>query len=543
MEVLLFSEWKEDQDLVLEGLSDNLFKNYKDFISNICALKNNEEKNRILDSFQEKINSILPKDKGRKKKRKRTVIAEIGGTKNGAEHYFRKYKKIKTLPDLQNTIKEDRDFEKFYVSLVDNYIEHVSIDLLKNVDFGKLSEVNSLLSKKGNPIFKIKKDYKTGNILIDTFSYVAEFQIPLKDSTKFLKIKIEPRDLVGKKMFVNMLYDIFEVGYLESVSGKEENNEFIELFYNTFLMKLKAALNGGIYREYNEKEENLRNLRGSLMVYKNYIENKINKSKLYCRFEEFNDNNIINRTLVKALYKIGHSSIGKSSFIQSNANNILNSYFDNYTDILSNFKESQITNIIYNKQNQRYKDVIRYCINILRNISGTFDVENNIDYDAFYIDMSYLFESFIGKRLQKYDEIYTKQLFVNIKEDALEENNYYVELQYDKEYLDQEKVFRIKPDIVLFENSEKPLLVADTKYKRLMDNKEKNYNIDSNDVYQILAYAEKFKTKNALLIYPKPLGYKINIPVFEIGDKNLFVAQVDLSDTASDKVNIESNFN
>jgi 5-methylcytosine-specific restriction enzyme subunit McrC len=47
----------------------------------------------------------------------------------------------------------------------------------------------------------------------------------------------------------------------------------------------------------------------------------------------------------------------------------------------------------------------------------------------------------------------------------------------------------------------KPKVVADTKWKRL-DAREPNLGVSGPDIYQVLAYAHRFQTGYAVLVYP-----------------------------------------
>ena len=113
--------------------------------------------------------------------------------------------------------------------------------------------------------------------------------------------------------------------------------------------------------------------------------------------------------------------------------------------------------------------------------------------------------------------------------DESNSDNWNAVLQYDREYLDeQEPMFKVKPDILIRNSKNECIAVADTKYKRLIDKSSINYNIASSDVYQVLAYAEKFDTEKMYLIYPKPTkDWSKNLD-FKINNKTLIIKTVDL---------------
>ena len=61
-------------------------------------------------------------------------------------------------------------------------------------------------------------------------------------------------------------------------------------------------------------------------------------------------------------------------------------------------------------------------------------------------------------------------------------------------------IFRLKPDIVL--RKENLIVIMDTKWKRLVPNRKKNYGITSEDMYQMYAYSKKYGTQDIWLLYP-----------------------------------------
>lgn len=68
-------------------------------------------------------------------------------------------------------------------------------------------------------------------------------------------------------------------------------------------------------------------------------------------------------------------------------------------------------------------------------------------------------------------------------------------------YLDEGRAFNLKPDLWLKTNNRS--LIADTKYKIIYsDEKDPKKGISQNDLYQMLAYAVRFKVDEIILFYP-----------------------------------------
>lgn len=101
------------------------------------------------------------------------------------------------------------------------------------------------------------------------------------------------------------------------------------------------------------------------------------------------------------------------------------------------------------------------------------------------------FESFIAKNVKK--------TFSNLGwQISIQDKGYYLfnslnGINYNK--------FALRPDIVL-QRPDGAVIVLDTKWKSLINNKNKNFGILQADMYQMYAYAKKHNTSQVWLIYP-----------------------------------------
>ena len=79
-----------------------------------------------------------------------------------------------------------------------------------------------------------------------------------------------------------------------------------------------------------------------------------------------------------------------------------------------------------------------------------------------------------------------------------------------KNLFDEPKKFRLKPDLLL--SNPTHTIILDTKWKRLINNPNKNYGISQGDMYQMYAYGHKYNSSNIWLLYPqnKELCYSRN---------------------------------
>ncbi len=104
-------------------------------------------------------------------------------------------------------------------------------------------------------------------------------------------------------------------------------------------------------------------------------------------------------------------------------------------------------------------------------------------------DMNVLFEEYVGRLAQ--EVLATDELDV-----ALQHASTYLA----REPMTDRNAFLLRPDL-LVRRQQRPWVVADTKWKRL-DARQMNLGISEADVYQVLAYAHRLETDQAVLIYP-----------------------------------------
>jgi len=105
-------------------------------------------------------------------------------------------------------------------------------------------------------------------------------------------------------------------------------------------------------------------------------------------------------------------------------------------------------------------------------------------------DMNVLFEEYVGRITREC--LADRSLRVDLQGGA----SAYLAVEANV----QQNAFLLRPD-VLVRRGRTALVVADTKWKRL-DSKAANLGVSSADIYQMLAYARRYRVQDAVLIYP-----------------------------------------
>jgi 5-methylcytosine-specific restriction enzyme subunit McrC len=153
---------------------------------------------------------------------------------------------------------------------------------------------------------------------------------------------------------------------------------------------------------------------------------------------------------------------------------------DEVTDERATAEDCQ--KIHFNPMFEDFEVVKDYCYLFLRN-SISLEYKNSLKLFAFLLPMEYVFEDFIFGFIEKeIDWI-----------DAKAHNA--------SKYLDSDHKFGLNPDLILRIRTKK--IIADTKYKIVYkDERDPKNGISQNDLYQMVAYAIRFKINEIILFYP-----------------------------------------
>ena len=310
-------------------------------------------------------------------------------------------------------------------------------------------------------------DYIKHNEAIQKF-FTVEFQkiksnnycgfLQIQNENYFIIPKIADSETENLNIFIYMLLYAYDIKTSNEEIATFDNAKFkiMEIFIRFFADKLIEELKRGVYKNYISNEENLKVLRGKYLIEKNF--SNFYHQNIYCEFDEFSQNNELNRFFLFAI---------KTFQRYSNYQNLhlCEMMFDEVA--LHHIDINRIT-IHFDKLNERFKRTFEMALMILKMLSPLVDSNDNKSF-AFLFDMAEVFEKFIGN------------IYKTIDNSA--------KLQYQKNFGN----LQLKPDIVT--NN----MIIDTKYK-IVSNKD---DLATNDKYQMFAYGINFGIKNTMLLYPK----------------------------------------
>lgn len=393
---------------------------------------------------------------------------------------------------------------------------------IKKEDLGEFIEENS-----GDDVEERLSDYlrissHKGVKVIKPRNYVGVINIDNK-----VQIEILPKIDIGneyelRKLFLKMLSSLkeFKGKSFKNAQLNDSKLPIYEVFIQMYLNEVQELLKKGLKSDYITLEGNLPFFKGKLLVNKHIKQNIVRKDRFYMAYDEFHINRPENRLIKTTLLKLNKiSSNGKNQLL---AKRLLAEFemVNQSTNIDKDFS------LVKKDRNaQFYQNLIDWSEVFLKNKSfSTFEGTQNVN--ALLFPMEKIFEAYIAKQLK------TKC------------SEWKVETQKRSKYLfDKPRQFRMKPDIYM--SKDDSAIVLDTKWKKLIEDKSKNYGISQSDMYQMYAYAYKYNVENVILIYPKDEEVKLaNFPSYiQEGQKNehikKIVVKVFLYDLSNEEKSIE----
>ena len=261
------------------------------------------------------------------------------------------------------------------------------------------------------------------------------------------KISITNDIVKDRKMLMFMLAKCnkISVNINEVLETNIVNESLLDILTKVFTKKLLLELQKGLYLEYVTQEDSLNKIKGKVMLTQNAKFNYINKSKIYCRYDEFTENNTFNSILLRTtnllLSVINNLNVKKElNIIKS----ILNDVDDIYIPL------AMLENYKLNKKNERFKEAFILAKLILNNSTMNKSIGRENGFSILF-EMNYLYEEYIGILLK--ETIEDKTTTVNTQE----KSKY---LLHNKNTGRNE--IALKPDIVIYKDN-KPKIIIDTK--------------------------------------------------------------------------------
>ena len=329
-------------------------------------------------------------------------------------------------------------------------------------------EIKSFADEKGNHIFLNsygKNHLKARNFvgLIQTKSGFCVEILPKtfcadNENQGFKKHQDKIKE--AKQILLNMLKTLKDSPFKQShISNlKIHRLPLLEVFAIMFLDEVERLIKRGIKSDYVVREENRTFLKGKLLFGENLKYNFAHKERFFTQSDEFIANIAPNRLIVSAIL-----FLSTQGFSPRTSGRISQVRFV-FADIAPS--KSIDKDFALCPSSRHYKDyelLLAWCEIFLRRKSF-MPYQGGGQAFALLFKMNKLFESFVAWHLKR-----------TLK-------NHIVKFQYGGKFLMQNNQFRMRPDLVCYENGRQiPLFIADAKWK-ILDFSKSDYGISQGDL-------------------------------------------------------------
>ncbi|WP_288841846.1 McrC family protein [uncultured Deefgea sp.] len=353
--------------------------------------------------------------------------------------------------------------------------------------------------------------------------YVGTIQMPTRVIEFLPKIEVTGGgDLpVVRHNMLEMLLVAYEIG--GSSSGYAglaiRNVGWLDLLILLFCRALADQIRRGLVKRYRLVEDDLGTVKGRILIEEQIQRNLVHRERTACEYDEFDEDHGLNQIFKLALRMM--IRVASNSVTQQCVRELLPA-FENVADVT--FGPNLLDSVRLDRMSERFG----FCLSLAKLfLQGmTTDIySGNQQSFALMFDMAELFERYIGKLMRR----------------ALNPQGYEVMLQHSRHYLARDsksnsRLFQLRPDIVVNAASSTSCIV-DTKWKRLKPS-ERKLGVAQADLYQMLAYSERYQCKSILLLYPWDHGaaeYRgvHKRLVFEGKDSHVTIGEVSLADLST----------
>ena len=341
-------------------------------------------------------------------------------------------------------------------------------DILDFIKIGYKRNVGeTIVFKNYVGLIQMKNDYQ-----IQVLPKI-EFASGEKDTTKqvFMKMLRSMKDFPSK-VFTN-------------ANLKMDRMNLYEIFINMYLHETRQLVKRGIKSSYVGIEDNLTVYKGKLLVNQHIKHNLAHKERFYVGYDEYQVNRAENRLVKSTLLKL--QKLTSSAENAKEIRQLLTAFELVETSI--NF-DKDFSKVTIDRNTKDYEILMKWSKVFLKNKSFT-TFSGTESARALLFPMEKVFEAYVAKNMKK----------------VFSRADWKVSVQDKGHYLfntlngENHRKFSLRPDLVVTRD-DGTIIILDTKWKSLVDDRSKNFGISQADMYQMYAYSKKYGTSEIWLLYP-----------------------------------------
>ena len=263
----------------------------------------------------------------------------------------------------------------------------------------------------------------------------------------------------------------------EFASFRTQHHDLLELLIRLFAERLLVVIRRGLPRRYVALEEDLKLLRGSLDVIRQFTHLAVRPDLLACHFSELSEDTPLNRVLKAAVLRL-------ASLARSPVNTRRLAELTARLEFVGDTSDPLREPVQLDRTNSAFHDLYRLARLFLAGDWQSTTSGRTTGFSLLF-PMNELFEMFIGKCLKRALAPQPVQLQDTSCHALLTEG--------------AGRLFSLRPDVVIGRSRRRVIL--DTKWKHL-DLCKPAQGVAQSDVYQMLAYAQAYNAKRLVLLYP-----------------------------------------
>jgi 5-methylcytosine-specific restriction enzyme subunit McrC len=307
-----------------------------------------------------------------------------------------------------------------------------------------------------------------------------------------------------------------------------QKNTLLEILIDAFATRLLAEVRRGLPRAYRQCEEDLPALRGRLDVTRQFTRNAVRPDRLACRFDQLEADTPLMRIMAAATVFLARHTRSLATRRK----------LDELRHALADIPLMPITRLPWqavriDRTNRRWAALFRLARLLLqRDWQATHHKTKSPVGLTLLFPMNDLFEKYIAVLLRR--------ALSGSDIEVLDQGGHRACLgAFTGEHLESGNVFRTKPDIMLRQRGE-IVAIIDTKWKKLSpDPLDRKHGVSQADVYQLMAYARLYPTRELMLLYPslpgEPCGERAPFGMAG-GSERLAIATIDTSQTEGEVI-------
>ena len=303
----------------------------------------------------------------------------------------------------------------------------------------------------------------------------------------------------------------------ELASLETQQLPLLEALALIFAERLFDELRKGVDRAYTRREENLPFFKGKLLVSQHLRINVAHQERSFVAYDEFLSDTWINRILKAACRRL-LSMVGSARGQQRLREALV--FFGGVEDLA--IEEHHFGRVYLNRNTRRFEVLIDFARLVLLGSTPCPQAGRTLTFSLLF-PMETLFEEFIARFIRRCSS-----------EFGLERSQIHVQAHRRGEWLLRTDAgdgrFRLRPDIIVDGAHGRPQLILDTKWKRLLRDVEDARNgVSQADLYQLYAYATRYKCPDNVLLFPRVEGVTPKSYRIDGGEGRLRVEFIDVS--------------